>query len=456
MPFSVVRGRVITDSTGVSVDMPVLMGPDGPVLPLVDYCLSVHRSLAWQEKLIRAAKLFLEYLEVNTIRGEEEWRIFRNFSYAILNGTIDRETQEDPSGLYWAGIDVRDANFMITQLSDWFEWMGFEESQRAAKFNPLYQGNDYDKKIRQKAYEYRRSKAFLGHAWSGKPRVSQARLIRGERQPKVFPKQPPKFPEENFEELLLKGFNVAGKYDYRDILITLLMFGGGLRVSEPFHLYMADVQPHWEDPSVAFVAVHHPSLGNAPNHWKNNSGHRGSRREYLSANFGLPVRNLSLGMHHAGWKHPALDDHWFMQVHWFPEEYGRWFLRVWERYLSQVSTIPRSHPYAWINTDQNVGGAYTIKQYEKKLQRAVERIGLVYGKSYGTTAHGFRHAYAKRAQRGGIDPILIQRMMHHCSPDSQMVYTQPEVRETIAAIRSASQILRDSHSKIPSVIPLII
>lgn len=451
MPFSVVRGKILVDNTGASKEMPVLLTPHGAVRSLIDYCLSRRRSLSWQTKLLRANKLFLEYLEVNAIAGEEEWRLFRNFGNALRHGTIDPATHEDPSGLYWQGIDVLDANFMLSQLSDFFDWMGHDESPRATKFNPYYTGNAYDHRIDQLAYKYRRSKAFLGHAWSPQPRDDKTRLIRGERLPKVYPKRPPMFPEDRFEELLFKGFTVAGKPDYRGMLITLLLFGGGLRVSEPFHAYMADVQPHWNDPSVAFVAVHHPSLGYAPNHWRNHRGQRGSRQEYLASEFGLRPRHELLTKLKAGWKHPALDDHWYMQVHWFPETYGQWFMRIWLRYMEQVALIPRNHPFAWINVSaEPVGGIYTISHYLKALQRAVERIGLVFGKDYGTTAHGLRHAYAQRARHGGINPIIIQRIMHHCSPESQKVYTQPELHESMTAIRNATNVLREKQGCCPA------
>lgn len=447
MAFSIVTGKVFTDYTGASVELPVLLTPDGPLRALIDYCLSVKRSLPWYEKLVRAMKLFLEYLEVNATKGEEEWRLFRNFSNALRKGTIDVETGFDPSGLYWAGIGTSEANKLQGQLSDFFSWLGFDESPLAAKFNPQYKGNRYDQRIDQHAYQYRRSKAFLGHAWSGLPGTDRSHLIREERLPKINSKRPPMFPEDRFEELLFKGFKVAGKYDYRGMLISLLMFGGGVRLSEAFQLYTADIQPHWNNDSIAFVAIHHPSLGHAPNHWKNQKGQRGQRQEYLATNFGLHPRNVIRGKLRAGWKHPALDDKWYMQVYWFPEWYGQWFLELWGYYLEQVIAIERAHPFAWVNlTGEPIGGIYSCSEYQKSLQRAVERIGLPYGKEYGTSAHGFRHAYAQRARRAGIDPVITQRIMHHCSPESQLVYTQPEVHEAMTAIRNATKSLQLAHA----------
>ncbi|MFA7279546.1 MAG: gamma-mobile-trio recombinase GmtY [Sterolibacterium sp.] len=458
MTFSIVRGKVFSDNTGASIEMPVLMSADGPVRPLIDYILTMRNSLSWQEKFVRANKLFLEYLEQNAVQGEEEWRLFRNFSNALRSGTIDPETQEDPSGLYWTGIAVRDANFMVKLLSDFFDWLSDpERSPRAAKFNPDYAGNQYAQRIDEKAYQYLRSKAFLGHAWSPQSK-RKARLTQGERPPKVFQKRPPMFPEDRFEELLFKGFKVAGRPDYRGMLITLMLFGGGLRVCEPFHLYMADVHPHWDDPTQAFVAVHHPSFGFAPNDWTNRSGQRGSRMEYLSQEFGLVPRHLIRGKLHAGWKHPALDEKWFMQVYWLPNgngnDYGQWFLHIWQRYMEQVKDIPRNHPYAFVNIEREPGGIYTIDHYNKALKNAVERTGLVFGKIYGTSAHGPRHAFGNRARRGGIHEVIIQRLMHHCSPESQRVYTQPEVHEAMAAIRKAAEHLRESHSQFPAPLAL--
>lgn len=453
MALVVITGRVISDNTGASIEMPVLMSPEGVLRPLIDYCLTVRRSIAWQEKLIRAVKLFLEYLEVNAILGEEEWRLFRNFSNALSNGTMDRKSGEDPSGLYWQGLGMRDANYIISLLSDFFDWLGRNENPRARKFNPQYEGNYYDQKLDRQSYAYRRAKAFLGHAWSGEPR-RLGRVTRGELPPKVFPDRPPAFPEDRIEELLFKGFKIAGKYNFRDMAITCLLLGGGLRVCEPFHMFMADVQPHWEDPTVAFVAIHHPKLGIAPNDWRNHTGRRGSRAEYLAEEFGFTPRHLVRGKLHAGWKHPALDRKWYMQVHWFPMAfYGRLFFDIWKRYLEQVAFIDRTHPYAWINLDREpVGGMYTVGSYQKSLQSAVERIGLVYGKTHGTTAHGPRHSYGQRARRGGVNEVIIQRVMHHCSPESQLVYTQPELKEATEALERATRKIT-SQSEMTTTMP---
>lgn len=139
-----------------------------------------------------------------------------------------------------------------------------------------------------------------------------------------------------------------------------------------------------------------------------------------------------------------------MHVQWFPEIYGHWFMQLWMRYLEQIAMIPRSHPYAWINIHREpIGEMYQIGEYRKALEAAVKRIGLIYSKAEGTTPHGLRHAYGQRARKGGIDPIIIQRLLHHSSIESQQVYTQPEARESTNAIRIGTERLRQNNSELP-------
>lgn len=444
MPFSIVKSKVFFDNTGSSVSLPVIITEHGPLLVLIDYCLSVNKSLSRTKKLVRAVKLFLEYVEVNASSETEEWRLFRNFSNALRLGTIDAETGMDSSGLYWQPISAPDSRYFVSMLSEFFDWLGDIDPSRSRvhKFNPRYKGGRYEQRIDKYAYQYARSKAFLGHIWSENPSTS-GRRTRVKPAPKVLKDRPPSFPEDRFDELLFKGFYVNGNYDWRGMLLTLLLFGGGLRSSEPFHIYLSDVQPHWNDNSLAFVAIHHPSLGAAPDNWRNSIGHQGTRREYLAAEWGLVPRNEVLGKSHAGWKNPALDAKWYMQVHWFPENYGRLFLQIWARYMEQVASIERSHPYAFINLEKgNIGELYKVDSYCRALQGAVERIGLEYGKQEGTTPHGGRHAYGQRLKNSQVNKVVIQRVMHHASPDSQIVYTQSELNEAAKSLSMAATLLQ--------------
>ncbi len=450
MPFTVVVGVVKPDATGVGEELPMVVTSAGPLLCLIDYMLSRRKSMSWRKKLARGVKLFLDYLEANAIPNEEEWRFFRGFATALHSGTIDHKTRTDPSGLYWPPAGPEDARYLPRLMTEFFRWLSDpERSPRAARFNPRWVGGTYDDRMNLAAWRYRKNIAFLGHTWLENRREKGESITVGERPPKVYKKEPPAFPENRFEELLVKGFRVAGKPDFRGMAISCLLMGAGPRISEVFQLFMVDVQPHWNDPEHPFVVIHHPSFGGAPYMWRNHQGKLGTRKEYLATEYGLIPKHLAGGTNHVGWKHPALDDNYFMQMHWLPGaiDYAKWFWESWKKYLVQASSVERNHPYAWVNLErQPQGGIYRISAYERSLEAACRRIGLVYSKKEGTTPHGFRHAYAQRARRAGITEQILQKMMHHCSPQSQKIYTQPERQEIASALSEAARRLLEESS----------
>lgn len=458
--FVSVRSSVFTDATGVCTELPALLTQAGVLEPLLDYCLfhSHDRSLTWMTKVNRSVRMFLEYLQTNP--GERDtYRLFQNFAQRLYTGTFDRETGLDPSGLCWSSRSPQDASHIITHLTDFFDWLS-EMRPEAAKVNPRYAGGAYDRQTDEVAYQYRRSRAFLGHTWATNASPSETgHRLRSRRLPKVEKGEPPAFPEERFEELLVKGFRAAGRQDYRGMLITLLLHGAGFRESEPFHLYIPDVLPDPANLSQALVRIHHPSHGAAPADWRDEWGgaRKGNRAEYLAMRFGLVPRTELMDSRHAGWKGGMHDGPYYKQAYWFVPEYGEWFLQLWHRYLEQVARNERGHPFAFINLNREpVGAMYTLTQYNKAHAAGCERIGLTVGKALGTTPHGHRYAYGRRLSNAGIDKALIRRFMHHASLESQEVYTQANTREALAALAIAAQRLRTTHAWTPSTSGLLL
>ena len=102
-------------------------------------------------------------------------------------------------------------------------------------------------------------------------------------------------------------------------------------------------------------------------------------------------------------------------------------MRLWRLYLRQLSEIPRTHPWAFVNLTHNCGDPYTISHYARAHAKAVRRIGLIPRKADGTTEHGHRHAYMYRLALAKVDKLVIKRAAHHRSINSQTVYTEPEL-----------------------------
>jgi hypothetical protein len=438
--FVTVTANVHTDTTGIATQVPCILTPSGILEPLLDYLLyrGHDRSLMWMSKVCRAVRMFLEYVQVNLMQRDTHV-LFQYFAQRLYTGTFDRISGLDPSRLCWSSRSPQDASQIITHLSDFFDWLG-EIRPAAAAINPRYAGAAYDRAVDDLAYQYRRNRAFLGHTWAvNATSGTNSYRVRSRRLPHVINDTPPAFPQERFEELLVKGFNSGRRPDYRGVLITLLLHGAGFRESEPFHLYVSDVISDPAAPQRAKVLIHHPSHGYAPVDWRDGRSRKVNRADYLAQQFGLLPRTGLMDSRHAGWKGGTHDAPYYKLAYWFVPEYGEWFLQIWHRYLEQVAGVDRGHPFAFINLHREPrGGMYCLAQFNKAHAKACERIGLQVSKAMGTTPHGHRHAYALALKNAGIDKALIQRFMHHSSIESQDVYTQPTIREAVAALEAAA------------------
>jgi len=303
------------------------------------------------------------------------------------------------------------------------------------------------------AYQHRRSKAMLGNTWlATKEELESARLSGRQRKGTTESKEPPCFPEEHFERLLLEGFLVGRKHSLREILIVLLLHCGGFRESEPFHLFAGDVIPDPDNYLKAMVLIHHPQRGLAPSDWRDEKGRpiHGNRRDYLQAKFGMLPRNEILGTCHAGWKpriHEAEYGSEFLRTYWFEPWWGEFFLAVWYKYLAQILVLERNHPFAFVNIGRApIGDMYKVGKFNDAHADAVSRIGLEVSKAAGTTPHGHRHAYAQRLRKGKVDENLVRRAMHHSSVASQKIYTAPSLDEVMRCLHEATANLDRSAS----------
>jgi integrase len=131
-------------------------------------------------------------------------------------------------------------------------------------------------------------------------------------------------------------------------------------------------------------------------------------------------------------------------VHWFPSCWGELFLTFLKLYITHCRSQRNLHPFLFVSQKARFkGDPYTVDSYRQAHARAVRRIGLFPARSTGTTPHGHRHAYGQRLADVGVDELTIQRVMHHKSPTSQVVYTEAPAAKIGEVLATAQQRLAD-------------
>lgn len=460
-----VNASVINDSTGIKTHIPVILleeaGHCTALMPLVDYLLahSQVRSPSWMVKMCQIVGMLLDYTETNHANFEKPAALFETFTHRVYAGTIG-EDGKDASGLYWYPKRTATGKLLLNMLSEFSDWM--HQQYGATPLNPWREATAYEQRLNWAAFINKSQRSFLGHLDSyadAAEAAKQARNIRQRQSPRGDHSETKAFPDDRFMELLFVGFTVPGKqnsadiverYDWRGICITILMHWGGLRVSEPFHLWVEDVWTNPLKPDEASVRVYHPIDGAAPQDFKGPNGRFMANREaYLQARYpGYRPRNSETGNRKAGWKNPKLDDTTqnFMYVHWLPAGIaGRLFLQAWKLYMYQRMRArigADKHPWLFVSfREAQKGEPYTMDSYRDAHARAIRRIGLVPAKLNGTTEHGHRHAYGQRTRRGYVGEIVTQKGLHHRSIESQAVYTEPSISEVTRALETATDAL---------------
>jgi hypothetical protein len=452
MQHVTVRAKVHQDNTGVVAEIPIIMTEHGPLLPLVNYLLArvQVRSQAWMLKVTQAVGLLLDYMAANQEYFDDPKLLFQTFSQRLYTGTVGSDGR-DPSGLYWQGRNPPVVAVLVNAITAFSDSMA--ENSDTKPLNPWRNATRGEEMLAWAAWHQKRHRAFLAHTWDGNTAslsMTRARNVLLKRTPVIDHEPVKKFPDDRISDLLFKGFIVPGKQkrprieerlNLRGILITMLMHYGGLRVSEPFHLYVHDVMPDPIHPDRALVRIYHPSLGTAPPDWLDAKGQpiKCNRLAYLNGKYAMRPRDeyASSAQWHAGWKGNVLDaTRYFMWVNWFPQWAGELFWKLWIPYMAQRAKLKCDHPFAFVT---QTGKPYALDTFESQHGRAVERIGLQVAKALGTSPHGHRHAYGQAMTDANINPIYRQKAFHHKSLESQVVYTESDRAKLVKELEAAAE-----------------
>ena len=460
MRYAQISSKTYEDNTGRSIDLPTLLiEQNGETMifeQLHRYQLKYsEKSKSWHKKLVQAVGLLLDYMEANQDYYSTPKEFFETFTKSVYSGTIN-EKGSDPSGLYWLPKRVETANMLLYALNGFSDWL--HKNYGTVQLNPWREATRYEERLNWMAQINKSHNSFLGHLNAVHEISETAKVVRNivrRRKPYSANGATKTFPENKINDLLWEGFkntrknyelDLVDRYNWRDIAITILMHGGGLRHSEVFHLWLKDVFPDPKDPNSAVVRIYHPSEGSAPKDFKNPTTGKyiTDRASYLLLKYGLLPRNKYAAddKRFAGWKDPRLDsEEKYMHIYWFPKEWGKTFMFVWKMYLAKrmKDGIKDTHPFAFVSHSPNtLGEMMPLRTQRESHEKAVEKIDLTVGKNYGTTPHGHRHAYGQRLNNAKVSSHIIQRSIHHKSEKSQGVYKEPTVAEVTATLNNAT------------------
>jgi hypothetical protein len=429
-----------------------------PVVTLIEYCIDIGRarSLSWQRETARAVGLLVDFLTANSarLRGEDNPKVFAKFAEALVGGTLDLNGN-DPSELFWESKTVSRARNLLRAVTAFSDWL--ENRHGTRRINPWRDASIGEQIAFWRRLDKRNANSLLGYASyrsDNQARAEISRAVAIQRKTMVaFAREVKFFPSDRIWDLLFRGFATRGKQysplheqlSLKDILIAILLHGGGLRESEPFHLYVSDVGVDPQKPKSAAVRLYHPEQGAAPADYIDplTGAHiPGDREEYLRVRWRMQPRNLIEGRFKVGWKDLHLFDQRekYALVHWFPSCWGELFLIFFKLYITHCRSRCSLHPFLFVSQKAGFeGDPYTVGSYRQAHARAVRRIGLFPARSIGTMPHGHRHAYGQRLADAGVDELIIQRVMHHKSPKSQSIYTEAPAAKIEEALATAQQ-----------------
>lgn len=449
--------------------MRVVLMPDCQRMEtLVTYMMSVAPIDRQAQQILASAvgRLYDYLMAAPPVPGRDDAEFMQRFTAAVIHGTI--RNGADPLGLYWPGNSKRRARQILRAANKYSDYCA--DLVGAPPLNPWRNATFVERIRAYKALAHKRQYDPLAHLATSKEQYRRAQMSRAADLPqnnKVFLTDAPFFPFESTHDLLLKGFRRAKtgpfyeRHAIRDMMIVILQRYGGVRASEPMHLFVEDVEPRPVQTATgaavtADVWLYHPEDG-LTNYIDPLTKKRSLRRraDVLQALYQRDPRNSPRWpvSQRVGWKDLLIEEAKRQRslVHFFPEDWAVVFYGLYCMYVAHVRPRNLSHPYLFVSGERGDGSPLTLDSYYDSVARAVRRIGLESSKAKGTTSHGFRHAYGQVLEQLNVDAKLIQVMMHHKSPLSQLTYTQTPRSAFTAAIDKARTRLAAGTPDVPEI-----
>lgn len=421
--------------------MKVLVTADGPMGSLVSYMMHLGPPMSpeAQAHIAGAVGRLWDFWHASPpTTASDETQFIDRFAAAVIHGTM--LNGDDALGLFWPRPSKKKARQVLRIVTAFTDFCA--QSNHTALLNPVREARFIERILSYHAQAHRKKYDLLAHLSTSNEkheRAAMARRVTLPRANKVMEKPPPYFPFQRTQDLLTTGFrrSHAGQYwkqyDVRGMMLFILQRFGGLRASEPLHLFVRDVAARpvagtTKGQMTAHVHLFHPTDGLTEYIDPiTRVRRRGPREEYLRVVHGREPRDSLVWSSAArvGWKDLLIEDasRQCSFVHFFPQEWGMYFYQLYTMYVGHVRPARLDHPYLFVSGPKGEYTPLSRAACSESFERAVRRIGLEPRKEDGTTPHGLRHAYGQMLAAYGMSQKFIQIAMHHKSIFSQEAYT---------------------------------
>jgi hypothetical protein len=238
-----------------------------------------EKSDSWREKSVLSVRLLIDYVEA-TPTFDKATALLKNFTQALVTGTIDFESINDSLGLFWKPRNLTDANSILFHITQYTDFLALQERHDRSRINTFKKATSWEQRMNWCAYYHKQANVFLNHLSShsaATKTAAQKRVIYAPERLSISNDKAERFPEDKIESLIQHGFLVGDTPDYRSQAMTMLLNYGGLRKSEIFHIFTSDITIHPTHNDEALVRVYHPMYGTSPDNTHSN------RAAYLQA-----------------------------------------------------------------------------------------------------------------------------------------------------------------------------
>lgn len=395
-----------------------------------------NKSKSWRNQSCNAVVKFLDYSEAYDHKFRNPRLMFEAFAETLIDGTI-LEDGSDPTHLWWEPLQPATANATIKHITKFSDFIYSKTKDERHLLNPDVHATRSEFLLSLAAYHHRKNNSLLAHTFDDQAALEKAKRNKLVKLHHTTKQKDVKATEEDvIIDLITNGFwrtknrNDLTNLNIKNVLISMLISYGGLRVSEPFHIFISDIYDDPTDDSQCFINIQHPALGEAPEYWRKNNGNKYATRDaYLRKKYGLRPRTELLNKFGAGWKSRHITS---FNVYLFPSTAARWFKMLVDLYIREQRVTSPTHPHPYLFSDEN-GKPATIKQYTTARQKALSKLGYDPSKYAGNNPHGGRHFFGSTLKAKGVNAIHIKEAMHHSSIKSQETYVEAELKKEMRA-----------------------